>query len=78
MLVTVFKEIWPWPERPDSTPTIVGPVDAGEGFHAARQMAKARAENFDHHGYEGDARHEYWWGRNDGGRELHRYVLRAS
>jgi hypothetical protein len=78
MLVAVFEEIWPWPQRPDSKPTIVGPVAAADGFEATRRAAKARAEKFDRHGYEGDARHDYWWGRNEGHTVLHRYVIRAS
>jgi len=78
MLVAVVEEIWPWPEREDTNPSVIGPVDAADGYSAARQLAKARAERFDRHGYEGDARYDYWWGRNEGTDVLHRYVIRAS
>jgi hypothetical protein len=78
MLVAVFEEIWPWPVRTDSKPTIVGPVDAADGYDAARQLAKARAERFDGHGYEANARHDYWWGRKERADILHRYVIKAS
>jgi hypothetical protein len=78
MLVAVVEEIWPWPEDADSKPRIIGPVNAADGYEAARQLAKARAERFDRYGYEDDARHDYWWGRNEGARVLHRYVIRAS
>jgi hypothetical protein len=79
MIVAVVEEIWPWPSRPDSTPIVIGPVAASpDGYDAARQLAKARAQKFERHGYEDDARHEYWWGRNDNADRLHRFVVRAS
>jgi hypothetical protein len=78
MLVAVVEEIWPWPEKTDSKPRIIGPVDAADGYDAARQLAKRRAEKFDRHAYEPNARHDYWWGRNEGAAVLHRYVMRVS
>jgi hypothetical protein len=78
MLVAVVEEIWSWPEGADSKPRIIGPVNAADGYEAARHLAKARAEWFDRHGYEGNARHDYWWGHNENASTLHRYVIRAS
>jgi hypothetical protein len=78
MLVAVFEEIWPWPEKVDSKPRIIGPVEAADGHDAARQLAKQRAQKFDRHGYEPNARHDYWWGRKEGELVLHRYVVKAN
>jgi hypothetical protein len=78
MLVAVVHEIWPRPTKPTSKPIkIIGPVDAGDGFEAARSLAEARAKVFDHHDYAGEA--DYWWGYNDNATaECHRFVVRAS
>jgi hypothetical protein len=76
MLVAVVEEIWPWPERHDSKPHIIGPVDAADGYDAARELARLRASKFESHDYEGEQ--DYWWGHNKDEPVLHRYVVRAS
>jgi hypothetical protein len=76
MLVPVVHEIWPWPVKSISKPKIIGPVDAGDGYDAARKLAEARAKNFERHSYEPEF--DYWWGHNNGATEYHRFVVRAS
>jgi hypothetical protein len=36
------------------------------------------AGKFEKHGHEQDAQHPYWWGRNEGDRESHRFVVRPA
>jgi hypothetical protein len=75
MLVSVYEEVWPWPIKKDSQPKMIGPVGAGDGYEAARAIAKAMAEKFDHSKYEGEF--DYWYGHNEGAPDLHRYVIGA-
>jgi hypothetical protein len=74
MLIAVIEEIWPWPVRPDSTPKVIGPVDAGDGYDAARRLAETRAKKFERHEY--NREFDYWWGRNEGATEYHRFCVR--
>jgi hypothetical protein len=77
MLVGVHEEIWPWPVQQDSRPRVIGTIGAGDGYEAACEIAKAKAQRFDHFDYVGDAEFAYWWGHNDNAPELHRFVIKA-
>jgi len=76
MLIAVHEEIWPWPIKRDSKPTIIGPVGAGDGYEKARAIARAMAEKFDNSKYVGEF--DYWYGHNEGAPALHRYVIKAA
>jgi hypothetical protein len=53
------------------------PTDAGEKA-AMEKRAEESASKFEKHGYEGNARYPYWWGRNEDQRISHRFVVKPS
>jgi hypothetical protein len=76
MLIGVFEEVWPWPVREGSRPSIIGCVRACDTHAAANAAAQVLAEKFAHSKFEGEF--GYWWGHDDGAAELHRFVIRAA
>jgi hypothetical protein len=72
-LVPVFEEIWPRLLTANAKPKFIGPVDAGDGYDAAREKAKSKVAKFDHRNF--DEEFDYAWGYNNGAPELHRYVV---
>jgi hypothetical protein len=45
---------------------------------AAYEHAERLASEFRHHDLQEDAAYPYWWGRNEGERANHRFVIRPA
>jgi hypothetical protein len=48
------------------------------GRRAAFDCAKQCASEFDTRGFQENAQHPYWWGRDDGDRANHRFVMKPA
>jgi len=79
MHYVVAEEIWSLPKGNQEAELVrtIGAI-AGGDRDSASESAKKLASKFDHHNFEGDARYPYWWGRNDGASESHRFVIRPA
>jgi hypothetical protein len=79
MFYIVIEEVWSlWtkdaePELLRSSP----PLGGGDKAKAAK-LAEELARKFGKHGYEENADHPYWWGRNESEFESHRFVVRSA
>jgi hypothetical protein len=54
------------------------PVFSGCSVSVAYAYAKQRAGEFIVHGFHQDGEHPYWWGRNEGDRVNHRFVIKPA
>jgi hypothetical protein len=79
MLYVVAEEIWSLPKADQEAELIraVGAI-AGGDKNSVSESAKKLAMKFDHHDFEQDSQHPYWWGRNDGASQYHRFVIRPA
>ena len=79
MHYVVAEEIWSLPDGNREAELIreAGAITGGDR-DSAIESAKKLASKFDHHGLERNAPHPYWWGRNDGASESHRFVIRPA
>lgn len=79
MIYYVTEEVWSlWTEK--SEPTLLRssvPVAAGDKAEMEKR-AEELASKFSLRDFQGDEQDPYWWGRNEGDRENHRYVIRAA
>jgi hypothetical protein len=79
MHYVVAEEIWSLPKGNREAQLIraVGAIVGGDR-ESATESAKKLASKFDHHNFEHNAPHPYWWGRNDNESESHRFVIRPA
>jgi hypothetical protein len=77
MLYAVTEQTWsisPW-DKERKLLRSSGTAFVGDK-NAAHEYAEKRATEFvDHYDYQGDAHRPYWWGRKEGERENHRFVI---
>jgi hypothetical protein len=79
MHYVIAEEIWSLPKSNREAELIraLGAI-AGGDRNSATESAKKLAAKFDHHGLEQNSTHPYWWGRNDGASQSHRFVIRPA
>jgi hypothetical protein len=78
MTYKVIEEIWSISsgnnQRERSSPS-ERPLFSGGGKSIAYEYARERASKFVLYGFHEDAEGAYWWGRNEGDRAIHRFVI---
>jgi hypothetical protein len=80
MLYIVIEEVWSISVNDDQCKILSSsdrPLFAGEK-QAADEYAKRRAGEFKRNDFEGDAKHPYWWGRNEGEPANHHFVVKPA
>jgi hypothetical protein len=80
MIYVVCLETWSVPRgtREAELKHRLGPIAGARDQVTAAMRARELAVKFDHHGLQDDARHPYWWGRNDNESVVHRLVIRPA
>ena len=83
MIYAVTEEIWSMAVQEADRKLLraAEQIDAKSDKEEAEKRAEQLAGKFDHHGYEreGDVDlRAYWWGRNDGVREIHRFKVKPA
>jgi hypothetical protein len=76
----VIEEIWSISSDADKRKLLrssLEPLFCGER-QAAFDYAKQRVSEFECRGFQEDADYPYWWGRNNGDRANHRFVIRPA
>jgi hypothetical protein len=79
MPYTVIEEIWSIsPIKADrKLMRLAGTRAVGNKTEMVRH-AEELASRFDYHNSETNALHPYWWGRNEGDQQSHRFVVKPS
>jgi hypothetical protein len=80
MLYNVIEEIWSLSSDGNQRriPSSGRPLFSGGGSSIAYRFAEERASKFVIRGFHEDAEDSYWWGRNEGDRVNHRFVIRLA
>jgi hypothetical protein len=79
MLYIVIEEVWSvWTK--DAEPQLLSssPPLGGGDKAMAETLAEELAGKFGNRGHEENAAYPYWWGRNDGEPESHRFIVRSA
>jgi hypothetical protein len=80
MLYVVIEEVWsisPDEEKRGPVSRSERPLFAGDR-QAALNHAKQRAGKFEKCDYEDDATYPYFWGRNEGDKANHRFIVKPA
>jgi hypothetical protein len=79
MFYEIIEEVWSiWSVGAEPKLLRSSPPIAGGDKAAADRHAEELAGKFEKHGYEGDARYPYWWGRNEDQRISDRFVVKPT
>jgi hypothetical protein len=77
MLYLVVEEIWSTGIEAKLMSASGNALFVGEQ-EAAEEHAERCTAGYDHHGRENNARYPYWWGRDEGATENHRFVVKPA